>query len=69
VISTLEDSLANAPVKEIWNIENNLSYFYLQINDVQSALYHAQKALSTAPETEQERIQSLIDQLTDSLSP
>jgi len=64
VISTLEDSLEFAGDSEIWKIEENLTHFYLQLDDLETALTHAHNALQAAPETEQERLRAIIDQLT-----
>jgi tetratricopeptide (TPR) repeat protein len=66
VISTLEDSLEFAQQSEIWKIEDNLTHYYVQVNDYNNALLHAQKALATAPESEQERILTIINQLKSS---
>jgi tetratricopeptide (TPR) repeat protein len=68
VISTLEEALAHAGPSETWKIEDNLTHYYYQLDDVGNALIHAQKALETAPETEQERIQTIISQLQELLS-
>jgi tetratricopeptide (TPR) repeat protein len=66
VIETLEKSLEVAGTNEIWKIEDNLAHYYLQLNDIESALIHAQKALIAAPETEHERLQTVINQLSAS---
>jgi tetratricopeptide (TPR) repeat protein/O-antigen ligase len=66
VIDTLEKSLEVAGNSEIWKIEDNLAHYYLQVNDIESALIHAQKALIAAPETEHERLQTVINQLSAS---
>jgi tetratricopeptide (TPR) repeat protein len=66
VIATLEDSLEYAGVNDSWKIEDNLTHYYLQLNDMPNALLHAQKALMGAPETEKERIRSIINQITTS---
>jgi tetratricopeptide (TPR) repeat protein/O-antigen ligase len=63
VISTLKDALAIVGPSEIWKIEDNLTHYYYQLDDIGNALIHAQKALETAPETEQERLQTIISQL------
>ncbi|MBU1662333.1 MAG: O-antigen ligase family protein [Chloroflexi bacterium] len=63
VISTLEDSLEYAGANEVWKIEENLTQFYFQLGDQETALLHAQKALAAAPDTEQDRLRSLIAQL------
>jgi tetratricopeptide (TPR) repeat protein len=63
VIASLEESLVYAREADIWKIEDNLARFYLQLNDSSSALLHAQRALSTAPTSEQERLQTLISQI------
>ena len=63
VIATLEDSLDFAGQSEIWKIEENLAHYYFQLNDPVNALLHARKAVSSAPETEFERLQTLINQI------
>jgi tetratricopeptide (TPR) repeat protein len=63
VVDTLEASLDYAAETEIWKIEDNLAHYYLQLNDPQNALIHAQNALENAPATETERLQSLVEQL------
>jgi len=63
VIAALEDSLKVAGNNEVWKIEDNLAHYYLQLNDIENALLHAEKALATAPETEHERLQNVINQL------
>jgi len=63
LISTLETSLEFAGANDAWRIEDNLTQYYLQLNDITNALIHAQRALTTAPETETERLSSLITQL------
>jgi tetratricopeptide (TPR) repeat protein len=64
VIDTLEDSLDIAGRNEIWKIEDNLAHYYVRIKDIESALVHARRALATAPETEHERLQTVINQLS-----
>ncbi len=63
VISTLEDSLEFAPYSDIWKIEDNLTHYYYQLEEYALALLHAQRALQSAPESEIERIQTIISQL------
>ena len=63
VISTLEDSLEFAGTNDVWKIEDNLAHYYLQLNDLDNAMLHAQRALASAPETERERLQNVINQL------
>jgi tetratricopeptide (TPR) repeat protein/O-antigen ligase len=64
MIDTLEMSLEYARAKDdIWKIEENLARTYVQVNDKVSAILHASNALSYAPETEFERLQTLIAQL------
>ncbi len=64
VITTLEASLEHAADDDIWRIEDNLIHFYLQINDRETALSYARRAIRSAPESEQERIRAIIDQIT-----
>jgi hypothetical protein len=66
VIETLEESLAFADKRDIWKIEDNLTHYYVQLNDIQNALIHAQRALNNAPQTEHERLQTIINQLQSS---
>jgi tetratricopeptide (TPR) repeat protein len=63
VIDSLDASLAYTSEAEVWKVEENLSHYYLQLEDAQQALVHAQKALGSAPSSEIERLQSLVDQL------
>jgi tetratricopeptide (TPR) repeat protein/O-antigen ligase len=65
VITILEDSLEVAASSEIWKIEDNLVHYYLELNDIDSALQHANKALAAAPDSERERLQTVINQLQD----
>jgi len=66
LIATLESSLEFAGSNEIWKIEDNLAHFYLQLDDRVSALLHSQRALAAAPESEQERLQNIVNQLQTS---
>ncbi len=63
VIATLEDSLEVAGSSDQWKIEDNLTHYYLQLNDIDNALLYAQRALANAPETEHERLLTIINQL------
>jgi len=63
VIDALEASLSYTPEADVWRVEDNLAHYYLQLDDSQTALIHAQKALAGAPASETERLQSLVDQL------
>jgi tetratricopeptide (TPR) repeat protein len=64
VITTLEAGLEIAPESERWKISDNLTHFYLQINDSETALQYARQALQTAPTSEHERLNAIVDQLT-----
>lgn len=48
---------------DAWRIEETIARLYAQIDDVGAALYHAQRALTLAPEDQKPRVQTLIDQL------
>jgi tetratricopeptide (TPR) repeat protein/O-antigen ligase len=63
VIATLEVSLEYAGNNDVWKIEDNLTHYYLQLNDLENAILHAQRALTTAPEAERERLQTVVNQL------
>jgi tetratricopeptide (TPR) repeat protein len=63
VIETLETSLEFAKASDIWKIEDNLTHFYFQLEDYPNALLHARRALASAPESEHERLNSIINQL------
>ena len=66
VIKILENSLKVAGENEVWQIEESLIQQYVQLNDIPNALIHAQLALNAAPDSEHERLNNIINQLTSS---
>ncbi len=63
VIDILEASLPYTSESEIWKVEDNLAHYYWLLEDPMNALIHAQNALNTAPASETERLQGLVNQL------
>jgi len=64
LISVLEESLSIAKSSnDIWRIEDNLAVASFQLGRKAYALQHAKNALANAPESAQERINSLIQQI------
>jgi tetratricopeptide (TPR) repeat protein len=59
-----EQAIALEPkVTDRWKIEEQISRLYVQLGDKVNALIHANAALEIVPEQQQERIQTLINQI------
>lgn len=62
-ISALEQALTVANPGVRWRVEETLARLYAQMKDKAHALQYAQDALNHAPESEQQRLQTLIGQI------
>ncbi len=62
-IEALERALSVTGKKNRWRLEETLARLYAQQQDKVNALQYAQQALADAPESEQERLQSLVSQV------
>jgi len=51
---------------EVWKFEHTLGQLYAQMRNYHSALEHANRALTLAPEDQKQSIQNLILQLQSS---
>jgi tetratricopeptide (TPR) repeat protein len=64
LLDVLEESLQFAKRKnDIWRIEENIAIAAFQLGDYDKALEHAYNALAVAPESEQERLNQIIQQI------
>ncbi len=62
-IEALEKTLSYAGKNNRWRLEETLARLYAQQQDKAGALQYARQALADAPETEQERLQTLVSQV------
>jgi tetratricopeptide (TPR) repeat protein/O-antigen ligase len=60
---------ANPNNTDIWRIEETLTRLYYQMGDPDTALIHANKALSAAPDNQKDSIRTLITQIKPSSQP